>query len=138
MSTSLGDITLAIDTVNTPVTGKNFARYVEAKFYDGTLFHRVIHDFMIQGGTSGLVGKPGFEPIVNEACVGFTNERGTIAMARTHAPNSATSQFFINTLDDPHLDQSASSYGYAVFGKVIIGMEVVDQYCCHYKSKWSQ
>ncbi|QYK02116.1 peptidylprolyl isomerase [Shewanella psychrotolerans] len=129
MSTSLGDITLAIDTVNTPVTGKNFARYVEANFYDGTLFHRVIHNFMIQGGgfTSGLIGKPGFEPIVNEASVGFTNERGTIAMARTSAPNSATSQFFINTLDNPHLDQSANSYGYAVFGKVIEGMEVVDQ-----------
>lgn len=129
MNTSFGDITLAVDTSRTPVTGTNFARYVEANFYDGTLFHRVIHNFMIQGGgfTSGLVGKPGFEPIVNEASVGFTNERGTIAMARTNAPNSATSQFFINTLDNPHLDQSASSYGYAVFGKVIEGMEIVDQ-----------
>ncbi|MDR8523679.1 MULTISPECIES: peptidylprolyl isomerase [Shewanella] len=129
MATTMGDITLAIDLTNMPVTGKNFKDYVDSGFYDGTLFHRVAYNFVIQGGgfTTGMVAKPGNDPIVNEADVGISNERGTIAMARTTAPDSATSQFFINVLDNPQLDASSSSYGYAVFGKVVEGIEIVDQ-----------
>ncbi|QYJ77896.1 peptidylprolyl isomerase [Shewanella acanthi] len=129
MQTTLGDITLAIDLTNTPITGQNFKQYVDKSFFDGTLFHRTINNFVIQGGgfTSGLNHKDTDEPIKNEAAVGISNERGTIAMARTQAPDSATSQFFINVLDNPHLDASASSYGYAVFGQVTEGMDVVDQ-----------
>lgn len=129
MNTNLGDITLAIDTTNTPITGNNFKQYVDKGFYDGTLFHRAVNNFVIQGGgyTSGLVPKETDAAIKNEASVGFSNERGTFAMARTAAPDTATSQFFINVLDNPQLDYSASSYGYAVFGKVLSGMEVVDQ-----------
>lgn len=129
MDTTMGEISLAVDNTHTPVTGNNFASYVDEQFYDQTLFHRVINNFMIQGGgfTTGMVNKPGRAPIVNEANVGFSNLRGTIAMARTNVPNSATSQFFINTLNNPQLDYSASSVGYAVFGQVIAGMEVVDQ-----------
>ncbi|MFT5788645.1 MAG: peptidyl-prolyl cis-trans isomerase A (cyclophilin A) [Shewanella sp.] len=129
MPTSKGDITLAIDLSNTPITGQNFKDYVDTGFYTGTLFHRTINNFMIQGGgfTTGLIFKPTNDPIINEASVGISNERGTIAMARTNAPHSATSQFFINVLDNPHLDASASSAGYAVFGKVISGMDIADQ-----------
>lgn len=125
----LGQLTLAIDTTNTPVTGENFIQYVEEGFYDGTLFHRVINNFVVQAGgfTAGLVAKESRDPIINEANVGLSNERGTLAMARTNDPNSATSQFFINTLDNPQLDYSASADGYAVFGQVVEGMEVVDQ-----------
>jgi len=129
MSTNMGDIELAIDMTNTPLTGKNFKQYVDKGFYNGTLFHRAVNNFVIQGGgfTTGLQAKATDGPIKNEASVGFSNDRGTLAMARTSAPDSATSQFFINVLDNPQLDYSASSYGYAVFGKVISGMEVVDQ-----------
>ncbi|GIU48062.1 peptidyl-prolyl cis-trans isomerase [Shewanella sairae] len=129
MSTTMGDITLAIDLTNMPITGKNFKDYVDSEFYNGTLFHRVAYNFVVQGGgfTSGMVAKPGNDPIINEADAGISNERGTIAMARTSNPNSATSQFFINVLDNPQLDASSSSYGYAVFGKVVEGIEVVDQ-----------
>ncbi len=129
MSTTKGDITLAIDLTNTPITGKNFKQYVDKSFYNGTLFHRTINNFMIQGGgfTTGLQSKPTNAPIKNEASVGISNKRGTIAMARTTVPDSATSQFFINVLDNPQLDASASSYGYAVFGKVVEGMDVADQ-----------
>ncbi|GIU19762.1 peptidylprolyl isomerase [Shewanella sp. MBTL60-007] len=129
MSTTMGDITLAIDLTNMPITGSNFKTYADENFYNGTLFHRTINNFVIQGGgfTSGLVAKPGNDPITNEANVGISNERGTIAMARTNAAHSATSQFFINVLDNPQLDASSSSYGYAVFGKVLQGMDVVDQ-----------
>ncbi|WOT03774.1 peptidylprolyl isomerase [Shewanella youngdeokensis] len=128
MSTTKGDISLAIDLTNTPITGNNFKDYVDSDFYAGTLFHRAINNFMIQGGglTSGLVTKAANDPIINEASVGISNERGTIAMARTSAPDSATSQFFINVLDNPHLDASDSSDGYAVFGKVISGMDIAD------------
>ncbi len=129
MQTSLGDITLAIDLTNTPITGENFKQYVDKAFYDGTLFHRTINNFVIQGGgfTSGLAYKATDAPIKNEAAVGISNQRGTIAMARTQAPDSATSQFFINVLDNSQLDASASNFGYAVFGQVVEGMEVVDQ-----------
>ncbi|WP_394205122.1 peptidylprolyl isomerase [Shewanella waksmanii] len=124
-----GELTLGIDTTNTPVTGNNFIDYVEEQFYDGTLFHRVLNNFVIQAGgfTAGMEPKEGRDPIVNEASVGLSNERGTLSMARTSHPDSATSQFFINTLDNPQLDYSASAYGYAVFGQVIEGMDVVDQ-----------
>lgn len=129
MDTSKGDITLAIDLTNMPITGKNFKQYVDKSFYNGTLFHRAVNNFVIQGGgfTTGLKTKPTSAPIVNEAAVGISNERGTISMARTDNPNSATSQFFINILDNSDLDASTSSYGFAVFGKVVEGMEVVDQ-----------
>ncbi|MBV7316525.1 peptidylprolyl isomerase [Shewanella sp. NIFS-20-20] len=129
MTTTLGDIGIAIDTSNTPITGNNFVRYVEEGFYEDTIFHRVVHNFVVQGGgfSQGLVTKPTHAPILNEAKVGFSNERGTLAMARTNAPHSADSQFFINVLDNPQLNASASSAGYAVFGRVIEGMEVVDQ-----------
>lgn len=129
MSTTKGDLTLAIDLTHMPITGKNFKQYVDKSFYNGTLFHRTINNFMIQGGgfTTGLQSKPTSSPIKNEAAVGISNKRGTIAMARTTVPDSATSQFFINVLDNPQLDASASNYGYAVFGKVVEGMDVVDQ-----------
>lgn len=129
MSTTMGDLTLAIDLTNMPITGKNFTRYADDGFYTDTLFHRAINNFVIQGGgfTSGLTPKPGDDPITNEADVGISNKRGTIAMARTSAPHSATTQFFINVLDNPQLDASSSNYGYAVFGKVLQGMDVVDQ-----------
>ncbi|MCL1048097.1 peptidylprolyl isomerase [Shewanella abyssi] len=129
MSTNKGDMTLAIDLTNTPATGLNFKDYVDSGFYDATLFHRTINNFMIQGGgfTTGLVFKPTNDPIINEASVGISNKRGTIAMARTDNPDSATAQFFINVLDNPHLDASDSTAGYAVFGKVISGMDIADQ-----------
>ncbi|GCF88048.1 MULTISPECIES: peptidylprolyl isomerase [unclassified Shewanella] len=129
MKTTKGDITLAIDLTNMPITGKNFKQYVDKSFYNGTLFHRTINNFMIQGGgfTTGLKSKPTSASIKNEAAVGISNKRGTIAMARANAPDTAASQFFINVLDNPHLDASASSYGYAVFGKVVDGIEVADQ-----------
>ncbi|MGS0675562.1 peptidylprolyl isomerase [Shewanella sp. 30m-9] len=129
MSTTMGEMTFAIDLTNMPITGNNFKDYVDSDYYPGTLFHRSINNFVIQGGgfNTGLVAKPGKEAIVNEAHVGISNVRGTIAMARTNAPDSATTQFFVNVLDNPQLDASASNYGYAVFGKVIEGMDVVDQ-----------
>ncbi|WP_299806308.1 peptidylprolyl isomerase [uncultured Shewanella sp.] len=129
MSTTMGDITLAIDLTNMPITGENFKSYADDSFYTGTIFHRTINNFVIQGGgfTSGLVHKPANDPIVNEADVGISNERGTIAMARTNAPDSATTQFFINVLDNPQLDSTDTNFGYAVFGKVLQGMDIVDQ-----------
>ncbi|MBT1443242.1 peptidylprolyl isomerase [Shewanella sp. JM162201] len=129
MSTNLGDMTLGIDLTNTPISGKNFKQYVDKGFYNGTLFHRAVSNFVVQGGgfTSGLKPKAGDAPIKNEARVGLSNERGTLAMARTSAPDSATSQFYINVLNNPQLDYSASNHGYAVFGKVLSGMEVADQ-----------
>lgn len=131
MSTSMGDITLAIDATNTPITGENFKQYVDTGFYDGLIFHRVVRQFVVQGGgfTPDLVQKETRDPIENEASVGISNLRGTIAMARTSAPNSATSQFYINTIDNVNLDQehALDGVGYAVFGKVIDGIEIVDQ-----------
>ena len=132
METSMGDVKLAVDLTNTPITGKNFKQYVDDGFYDGMIFHRVITQFMAQTGgfTPGLVSKEGRGPIVNESDVGIKNIRGTLAMARTSSPNSATSQFFINAVDNDFLDKENASdgVGYAVFGKVIEGMEdVMDQ-----------
>ncbi|MFT5704530.1 MAG: peptidyl-prolyl cis-trans isomerase A (cyclophilin A) [Shewanella sp.] len=132
METSMGKVKLAIDLTNTPITGQNFKQYVDAGFYDGMIFHRVIEQFMAQTGgfTPGLVSKEGRGPIVNESDVGISNTRGTLAMARTSSPNSATSQFFINAVDNDFLDKenAPDGVGYAVFGQVIEGMEdVMDQ-----------
>ena len=127
--TSKGDITVELDEDKAPATVANFRRYAEDGFYNGTIFHRVIPGFMIQGGghTADLQEKPAREPIANEAHNGLKNARGTIAMARTSNPHSATSQFFINLVDNDALNPGgADSYGYAVFGKVTDGMNVVD------------
>ncbi len=129
MKTSMGDITLALDPDKAPRTVANFLRYVDEGFYDGTVFHRVIRNFMIQGGglTPDLQKKATHEPVENEAKNGLKNVRGSIAMARTRDPHSATAQFFINHRDNPNLDYpSFDGWGYAVFGKVIDGMDVVD------------
>lgn len=131
--TSLGDIGLELYADKAPVSVENFIRYANSGFYDGTIFHRVISHFMIQGGglTADLKDKPTSEPIVNEALNGLSNKRGTIAMARTGNPHSATSQFFINVQDNGNLDytdqSSSQGWGYAVFGKVTSGMDVVDK-----------
>ncbi len=128
MTTTSGDITLELDMAKAPLSVANFLRYVNAGFYDGTIFHRVIDNFMIQGGGFGptLAEKPTGLPIRNEASNGLHNLRGTIAMARTSDPDSASSQFFINVVDNTSLDPTAGSAGYAVFGKVIDGMAVAD------------
>lgn len=129
MKTSLGDITLELDRDKAPKSVDNFLQYARDGFYDGTIFHRVIKDFMIQGGgfTPDMVKKQAHEPIENEAKNGLKNKRGTIAMARTSAPHSATAQFFINHKDNDFLDYpSRDGWGYAVFGKVTQGMSVVD------------
>ena len=123
----MGDIVITLDAKKAPATVSNFLKYVESGFYDGTIFHRVIDGFMIQGG--------GFsedfeEPIKNEADNGLKNVRGSIAMARTSDPHSATSQFFINVADNVNLDYRSSTgrgWGYAVFGRVVEGMNVVDE-----------
>jgi cyclophilin family peptidyl-prolyl cis-trans isomerase len=130
MKTSLGDVKIELDKAKAPVTVDNFVVYVNDKFYDGTIFHRVIPAFMIQGGgfDKDMNQKKTKAPIKNEAGNGLKNVTGTIAMARTSDPNSATAQFFINTKDNAFLDHkndSAQGYGYAVFGKVVDGMDVV-------------
>ena len=130
MKTSLGDVKIELDKAKAPVTVDNFVVYVNEKFYDGTIFHRVIPQFMIQGGgfDKDMNQKKTKAPIKNEAGNGLKNVTGTIAMARTSDPNSATAQFFINTKDNAFLDHkndSAQGYGYAVFGKVVDGMDVV-------------
>lgn len=132
METSLGAIVLELDTDKAPLSVANFLAYVDADFYDQTLFHRVIEGFMIQGGgfTTGMVQKPTAAPIKNEADNGLKNLRGTIAMARTGQIDSATSQFFINTINNNSLNHRGTDprgYGYAVFGRVVEGMEVVDR-----------
>ncbi len=131
LKTSKGDITLELYADKAPITVKNFLAYVDKNFYDGTIFHRVIRDFMIQGGglTADFREKPAMAPIKNEAGNGLSNVRGTIAMARTNVVDSATCQFFINTVDNPFLDHqnnTTDGFGYCVFGKVTAGMEVVD------------
>ena len=132
LHTSLGDIQVELFADRAPVSVENFISYASSGFYDGTIFHRVISHFMIQGGgfTAGMVQKTAGNPIANEAGNGLSNTRGTIAMARTADPHSATSQFFINVQDNRNLDysgeDSSRSWGYAVFGKVTAGMEVVD------------
>jgi cyclophilin family peptidyl-prolyl cis-trans isomerase len=129
LETSMGDIVIELNEKAAPVTVKNFLRYAEEGFYDGTIFHRVIPNFMIQGGgfKSNMQQKKTHEPIVNEAKNGLKNDRGTIAMARGNDPNSATAQFFINHRNNDPLNYSPQNPGYAVFGKVIEGMEVVDK-----------
>ena len=126
IKTSMGDITVELDQEKAPTTVDNFLTYVDAKHYDNTIFHRVIPDFMIQGGgmTSEMTEKEVRAPIKNESGNGLKNKRGAIAMARTSDPNSATAQFFIDVADNDFLDQGA---GYAVFGEVVDGMDVVDQ-----------
>ncbi|MCA9756300.1 MAG: peptidyl-prolyl cis-trans isomerase [Candidatus Eisenbacteria bacterium] len=129
--TSLGDITLELDAKSAPITTQNFLRYVDSGFYSGTIFHRVIERFMIQGGGFTVdMRKKGntYTPIPLESNNGLRNERATIAMARTGDPDSATCQFFINVVDNPRLDYASSEdgNGYAVFGRVVDGMDVVD------------
>ncbi len=131
IKTSKGDITLELYQDKAPITVKNFLAYVDKNFYDTTIFHRVIKDFMIQGGglTADFHEKGGQPPIKNEAGNGLSNRRGTIAMARTDVVDSATSQFFINHADNlglDHKDNTAEGFGYCVFGKVTAGLEVVD------------
>ncbi len=128
-STSLGDITIELFADKAPVTVKNFLTYVDSGFYNGTTFHRVIPGFVIQGGgfTSGMVKKDTYPPIKNEADNGLKNLRGTLSMARTSDINSATSQFFINLKDNAMLDNNPNNFGYAVFGKIVAGIEVVDK-----------
>jgi len=129
LTTSLGEIELELEAEKAPISVENFIGYVESGFYDGTVFHRVIPGFMVQGGGfgEGLNQKPTEAPIKNEADNGLHNVRGTVAMARTQNVNSATSQFFINHRDNDFLDHGSRDFGYAVFAKVVRGMDVVDQ-----------
>jgi len=132
METSLGEILIQLEPALAPVTVKNFLEYVNRGFYDNTVFHRVVKTFVIQGGaySADLQRKPTGAPIRNEAANGLKNRRGTIAMARGVAVDSATAEFFINVADNPilnHQDDSVQGYGYAVFGRVIVGMKVVDR-----------
>jgi cyclophilin family peptidyl-prolyl cis-trans isomerase len=128
LTTSMGNIEIKLATKEAPITTENFLSYVEDDFFDGTIFHRVIPGFMIQGGgfTPDGTQKTTGDPIVLESNNGLKNVRGTIAMARTNDPNSATSQFFINLVDNAFLDKSSGSDGYAVFGEVVEGLDVVD------------
>lgn len=135
IDTSMGKIKVELFEDKSPITAKNFLGYVDDKFYDGTIFHRVMakensdRDFMIQGGgfEPGMKEKKTKETIKNEASNGVSNMRGTLAMARTNDPDSASAQFFINVADNKFLDKSGRSAGYAVFGKVLEGMDVVDK-----------
>ena len=132
LETTLGKIILELDDAKAPVSTKNFLAYVDSGHYNGTVFHRVIPDFMIQGGgfETDLKQKPVNAPIKNEADNGLKNLRGTVAMARTGVVDSATAQFFINTVDNGMLDHRGNDqagFGYAVFGKVVEGMDVVDK-----------
>ena len=131
LATSAGDIVVELDAAKAPKTVDNFLQYVKAGHYNGTVFHRVIENFMIQGGgmTADLKEKPTRPPIGLESRNGLTNQRGTVAMARTSDPNSATAQFFINVKDNDFLNQSQArdGNGYTVFGKVVEGMDVVDK-----------
>jgi peptidyl-prolyl cis-trans isomerase B (cyclophilin B) len=131
VTTSKGDIKIQLDEQNTPVTKANFLQYVNDKFYNGTIFHRVIDGFMIQGGgfSADLQQKKTRAPIINEAKNANPNKRGTVAMARTMDPHSATSQFFINLKDNNFLnfkEEQGQKYGYTVFGHVVDGMDVLD------------
>jgi len=129
LETTKGDITLELAQDQAPETVANFLRYVDEGFYAGTVFHRVIPGFMIQGGglTADLDKKPTHDPVKNEAANGLNNARGSIAMARTRDPHSATAQFFINHADNAFLDHPGQDgWGYAVFGRVVDGMDVVD------------
>ena len=132
IATTVGQITLELDADNAPKTVENFLAYASSGFYDGTIFHRVINNFMIQGGgfTSDMEQKPTQAPVDNEANNGLKNERGTIAMARTQDPHSATAQFFINVQDNDflnHTGENMQGWGYTVFGKVTQGEAVLDK-----------
>jgi peptidyl-prolyl cis-trans isomerase A (cyclophilin A) len=127
--TSHGAFTIELDTEKAPISAANFLQYVEDGFFDGTIFHRVIPGFMIQGGgfTPDMGQKKNKAPIKNEATNGLQNLRGTLSMARTNDINSATSQFFINLKDNDFLDHAPGNYGYAVFGKIVDGLDIIDQ-----------
>ena len=129
INTSFGEIELELEAEKAPITVNNFLDYVDAERYDGTIFHRVIANFMIQGGGFDryMQQKATKAAIKNEADNGLKNTRGTVAMARTQAPDSATMQFFINHADNDFLNHSSRDFGYAVFAKVVRGMDVVDQ-----------
>ena len=132
MQTNFGTISLELDSEKAPVTAENFTNYVKDGFYDGTIFHRVINGFMIQGGgmQAGMIEKQTKAVIKNEADNGLKNDVGTVAMARTNDPHSATAQFFINLKDNDflnHRSPSADGWGYCVFGKVVEGMDVVEK-----------
>lgn len=132
LQTNYGDITIDLDMENTPNTAQNFLNYVKDGFYDGTIFHRVMNGFMIQGGgfDGEMKQKKTNSPIQNEAKTGGKNKRGSIAMARTSDPHSATAQFFINVVDNDFLNftsEAGAGWGYCVFGNVIDGMDVVDK-----------
>jgi peptidyl-prolyl cis-trans isomerase B (cyclophilin B) len=131
LETTKGKIVIELNSAKAPITVANFLKYVDAGYYNGTIFHRVIDNFMIQAGGFNFAGdaKTPNPPIKNEADNGLTNNRGTIAMARTSVPDSASAQFFINTVDNlslNHKGKTQSGWGYAVFGKVVEGMDVVD------------
>jgi peptidyl-prolyl cis-trans isomerase B (cyclophilin B) len=132
ISTTMGNITLELDRGKAPKTVENFLAYIESGHYEGTIFHRVIEDFMIQGGglDAEMKTKSTLDPIENEADNGLSNREGTISMARTVEPHSASAQFFINTTDNPFLDhrnKTDDGWGYCVFGKVVDGMDVVEK-----------
>jgi len=129
LKTSMGEIDIQLDPTHAPISTANFLAYVDKKFYDGTIFHRIIPGFMVQGGgfEPGMKEKQTSAPIKNEAGNGLRNLRGTISMARTNDPDSATSQFFLNLVDNPPLDPGMNGAGYAVFGKIIKGTDVIDK-----------
>lgn len=128
-STTLGDFTVEFFDKEAPISVENFLRYVDEEHFDGTLFHRTVPGFVIQGGglTAGMRPKKTSAPIANEATNGLKNTRGTLSMARTNEVNSATSQFFVNLKDNAFLDHSKTQFGYAVFGRVVEGLDVVDK-----------
>ena len=135
IATTVGQMTLELDADNAPKTVENFLAYASSGFYDGTIFHRVINNFMIQGGgfTTDMEQKPTKAPVDNEANNGLKNERGTIAMARTQDPHSATAQFFINVQDNDflnHTGENMQGWGYTVFGKITQGEDVLDKIRC--------
>lgn len=130
--TNLGDIKIALDFDKAPITAANFKQYAEEGYYEGTIFHRVIKGFMAQGGgfVSGMEEKTTRESIKNEANNGLSNKRGTLAMARTQEPHSASAQFFINLVDNDFLDfksETMQGWGYCVFGEIVEGMDIVDK-----------
>jgi peptidyl-prolyl cis-trans isomerase B (cyclophilin B) len=132
LHTNFGEIVIELDHTNTPITAENFLKYAKDGYYDGTIFHRVIDKFMVQGGgfLPGMTQKAAQQTIENEADKGQKNMRGTLAMARTSDPHSASSQFFINVVDNNFLNftsKSPNGWGYCVFGKVVSGMDVVDK-----------
>jgi peptidyl-prolyl cis-trans isomerase B (cyclophilin B) len=132
LETNHGNIDIALNAEKTPKSAENFKKYVESGFYDGTIFHRVIKDFMVQGGgmEEDMESKETLAPIKNEANNGLLNKRGTVAMARTQDPHSASSQFFINTKDNNFLNfksEDINGWGYCVFGEVVEGMDIVDK-----------